>query len=288
MLRRNSRARGMAEGEREQLAGFIAGAIRIRFDVSAEQFAERLIALATAAGVSPWDHAQRVVLDDLYLATACAAGQSAAWRECEALHFPFIRTFARRFLPDALARDLADQIIADLWQRRKIGSYAGRSTLRTWLGAVVAHSALNMQKTSLACVTPGGETFREYARRHSAPDSRPSPEEEQAERMLADLIVHVIERLNPEEKLLLQMHYEQGLTLEQMEAPLGASKATLSRRLKRIREHVKARIDELAERTHGTPLRVLRERLALDRLEFDLSAVLRVGLPVEERGRDSV
>lgn len=288
MLRRGPHAEH-ADDEPGRLTGLIAERIRIRFGVSAAQFAARVIELAGPAGVPAIDYVERLALDDLYLATACASGDLDAWRECEAAQFPFIRTFARRFLPDAPAQDLADQVIADLWQRGKIGRYAGRSTLRTWLGAVVAHAAINARKTWQPGVPSDSDAFREYARRNSAMAmTRPSPEDADAGRVLADLIGRVIEGLDPEEKLLLQLHYEQGLTLDQMGPPLRSSKATLSRRLKRIREQVKTRIDELARRTHGISADVLRERLALDRLEIDLSVVLRNGLPVEGKGRDGV
>jgi len=288
MLRRRSGA-ASPEEELERVTAFVAGRIRIRFTVSPAQLAARIVELAAAAGATPWDQANRVVLDDLYMATACAAGDIAAWGECEAAHFPFIRTFARRFLPDAAAQDLADQVIADLWQRGKIGRYEGRSTLRTWLGAVVAHAAINARKTWQPGVTPDTSSYREYARRTSdAAVTQPAPEEAHAGRALADLIVRAIEGLNADEKLLLQMHYEQGLTLDEMEVPLGSSKATLSRRLKRIREQLMVRIDELAERKHGTSVTALRDRVSLDRLEFDLSVLLRVGVPVEGKGPDRV
>lgn len=86
----------------------------------------------------------RLSLDDLYLATACARGDDKAWKECAERYFGFIRDFARRYLPKVEAAELADQVIVDLWERGKMGRYEGRSSLKTWLGAVVAHAALNV------------------------------------------------------------------------------------------------------------------------------------------------
>src|SRR5207244_7955291 len=42
----------------------------------------------------------------------------------------------------------AAELIADLWQHRKIERYEGRSSLRTWLATVVAHAAVNAGKAA--------------------------------------------------------------------------------------------------------------------------------------------
>jgi RNA polymerase sigma factor (sigma-70 family) len=227
-----------------------------------------------------------VALEDLYLATACAAGDDDAWAECERLHFGFIRSFARRFLPDAAARDLADQVIADLWQRGKIGSYAGRSALRTWIGTVVTHTAINARKVAhpIIALDPA-EFHRNTLRQEAHSSASPDPEDTDATRILSDLVSRAVAALPAEEKLLLQLHYEEGLTLEQMEVAVHASKATLSRRLKRTREGLKRALDELATGTYGASAETIRHRLSLDRVELDLSRLL---APVKGGGRDGV
>jgi hypothetical protein len=59
-----------------------------------------------------------------------------------------------------------------------------------------------------------------------------------------------------------------------MEGPLRMSKATLSRRLKRVREQLRDSVDRLARGSFGVSADALRDRLELDRLEFDLAALL--------------
>ena len=276
-------------GDVQPLDALIRSRVSVRFSVTAEQFGERIAELAQAAGAGVLDHAQRLALDDLYLATACAEGDGDAWAECERLHFGFIRRFAHRFLPDAAARDLADQTIADLWQRRKIANFAARSSLRTWIGAVVAHAAINVKKAPHPVIALDPVQLRETGQRHDAESAaRAAPDDRDAARLLSDLVSRAVASLPAEDKLLLQLHYEQGLTLQEMERAVGSSKATLSRRLKRVREEVKTRIDQMAETTLDTSAAALRERLTLDRLEFDLSASLRIGVPVEKKEPDSV
>ena len=188
------------------MLSIIAAQVRLRFGVTGEQLADRTIGLARAAHRSAEEFIPRLHLDDLYLAAACAEGDDRAWAECERAHFAFIRDFARRFLPDAAARDLADQVIADLWQRRKIGRYEGRSTLRTWLGTVVANAAINAGRTRRTFVPIEAD----------ADDSRTStsrgsvvadPAQLESERALASIVAESVAALPAEEKLLVQLYY---------------------------------------------------------------------------------
>ena len=128
----------------------VARQVRARFEVDLHVFSTRVqeIAERRQASVSVEAFIGSLCLDDLYLATACAAGDEPAWNEFGARFFAFIRDFARRVIRDPAASDVADAVIADLWQRKKLARYEGRSTLRTWLGAIVAHAAINAAKQS--------------------------------------------------------------------------------------------------------------------------------------------
>lgn len=261
-------------GGQDRVRAEIAGSVRVRFALSAEQLAERVIALARAAGVPPVDFARRLLLDDLYLATACAEGDERAWAECEAVHFAFIREFAQRFLSDVAARDLADQVIADLWQRRKIARYEGRSTLRTWLGALVAHAAINAgrsTRTFLPLDSPASADAASVAGRGEAVD----PARLESARALRTIVTQSVDALPANDKLLLQLYYEQGLTLDVMELATRLSRATLSRRLSAIRARLRADIDDRARREVGSTAEALRRDAEPEALELDLSQVLR-------------
>jgi RNA polymerase sigma-70 factor (ECF subfamily) len=249
--------------------------VRVRFALDAAGFADRLLELARAACPGPepplHEHVRRLSLDDLYLATACSLGDERAWEELAGRHLGFIRDFALRFLGEAEAQDLASQVVADLWQRRKIGRFEGRSTLRTWLGAVVAHAALNALKSRRRAGPvdsdrlPGG-----------APSEPASvePATREAGALLAQLAGEAIGSLPAAEKVLLRLYYEQGLTLDQIAVALRASKTALSRRLSRIRSGLRGAVESLARRSAGTSADALRAGIDLGRLDLDLGALL--------------
>lgn len=235
--------------------------VRLRFALDLAAFESRVHeALDSGARLD------RLALDDLYLATACAAGEESAWEELSRKHFPFIHEFSRRCARrDPPAGDVAERVIADLWQRGKIRQFAGRSTLRTWLGTVVAHTASNALEAQSRIVP------LERARDRAAEPEGEGPDR----RTLARIAAEALRKLPAEARLLLLLYYEQGSTLDEIGALLRTSKASLSRRLASIRARLRA--DILSRASAGT------EGRDFTRLEIDLADLLAVP-ETEEKG----
>jgi RNA polymerase sigma-70 factor (ECF subfamily) len=255
-----------------ELLARISRAVRIRFSLSAAEFSDRVESLAGAHAANTGrpieEHFARLSLDDLYLATACVRGEERAWQELSATHADFMREFARRFLSGSEAREVADEVLADLWERGKLAQYEGRSTLRTWLGTVIAHAALNSRKARSRFVP------LDEARERAQPAVRIEPADQQASDLLRDLLATALRELPAENRLLLQLYYEQGLTLDELSVTLRASSASLSRRLKRTREGLRAAVDDLTRRQAGASADAIRDGLDLARIEIDLSRLL--------------
>jgi RNA polymerase sigma factor (sigma-70 family) len=197
-----------------------------------------------------------------------------------------MRDFAARFLPRDAGRDVTDRVIADLWQRGKLARYGGRSTLRTWLGAVTAHAALNSAKSQ------GRSHGSGTAPRHHAEATRSTagagPEQKEAATMLSELLAEAVAALDDEDRLLLLFHYEQELSLDRIADLLHTSKATLSRRLKRIREDMRQTLERRARDRYGSSTADVRRALNLSDVEFDLSRLLKSPGPVKGSGGDAV
>lgn len=261
---------------KERLLDLIARRVRPRLALSADAFADHIIDSWRCAGGPPealLAHAERLSLDDLYLATACARGEEEAWEECARRHFAFIRDFARRYLRDPQARDVADEVIADLWRRGKIGRFDGRSTLRTWLGAVVAHAALNALKASRRRVPLDSDEFQSW-RGLNEPRDAPRPAEEESRAVLRQVVSEALRAMPSEGRLLLLLHYEQGLSLDQMSLVIGASKSTMSRRLKSVCNELRAAVEALARARFGASTDALRAGVDLGDLDLDLRALV--------------
>lgn len=218
--------------------------------------------------------------EDLALTRACAAGDDTAWRELERRHFPYVRAFAQRFgLPEHLAEEVAMQVIGDLWRRETIARYEGRSALRTWLGALVTNAALTARVRMRA-----REGREQLAAVHS--HGSPPAEDAELEAALGETTTAALGRLDPRARLLVLLHYEQRLTLEEIGRMEGASKATMSRRLHAIRAGLREEIDR-GLTARGVTWEEIRPDVDLARLDLRLGELLartRAAEPPAEAG----
>ncbi len=201
---------------------------------------------------------------DLELARACARGEESAWEEFGRRFFEVIRAFAARTLSGAAAGDLAAEVIADLWQRGKIARFEGRSTLKTWLAAVVAHAASNAasRQRRWAPLESSGEL-----------EDRDRPADDHVGRhRFSGLLVEAMAHLEAPDRLLLLLYYDQGLTFDEMGPVMRRSKAVLSRRLKRVTASLRADLEARSRDRYGVPARELAG--TLEAREIDLAALL--------------
>src|SRR5206468_3028178 len=84
--------------------------------------------------------------DDLVLASACAAGDDVAWERFIREYRPVLYRAADALDSTGRAREIADALYADLYGLKERGGerqslfryYHGRSSLATWLRAVLA------------------------------------------------------------------------------------------------------------------------------------------------------
>src|SRR5690349_22435112 len=77
--------------------------------------------------------------DDHELVSRLAAGDEEAFRELVRLHDSGLRRMARLWVADAVA----DDVVQDTWLVviRGIGSFQGRSSLKTWLYGILVNVA---------------------------------------------------------------------------------------------------------------------------------------------------
>lgn len=137
------------------------------FEVTSEAFAksvgDTLIRFRDAASdTPPTDDDGRAVLeklhvDDLFLALACASGNERAWWEFDQQYRSYIESIAKYLSKtDVDAYDVTDIVYTELYGTRvvdgarvsKFATYSGRGSLRGWLRTVIWHSLVDLHRTS--------------------------------------------------------------------------------------------------------------------------------------------
>ena len=193
-------------------------------------------------------HLSSLHLEDLALACACAAGDDEAWEHFVREYRPLLYRAADAIDPSGGARDLADALYADLFGLRHEGGdrrslfryFHGRSSLLTWLRAVLAQRHVDRQRTSRKLdALPGDDAPDAIA----APALSPDPDRERYVELTRVVLGRVVARLAPQDRLRLACYYGQQLTLAQTGALLGEHEATASRGLARTRREIRSAVE---------------------------------------------
>ena len=182
-------------------------------------------------------------VEDLALARACMLGRESAWEHFIREHRPVLYRAADAIDPSGGARELADSLYADLYgvtetegSRRSLFRYFhGRSSLATWLRAVLAQRRVDVVRSrrrtealpeidSEALAVAGGQ---------------PEPDRRRLVALVQDALGTAIDRLPPKDRLRLRSYYVMELTLAQIGKVAGEHEATVSRHLTRTRRQLR-------------------------------------------------
>jgi RNA polymerase sigma-70 factor (ECF subfamily) len=211
--------------------------------------------------------------DDLCLIVACERGDQAAWSDLVARFGATVRSAARQASSNEdTAEDLAQSIWAELHGLRvredgrpagKIAYYSGRGSLGGWLRAVVGQLAIDQHRRQSRLVqTEEDSDFDRLARdsqrgeeAFSATSAAPDPERALAEQRAASdveaALARAVNELDAEDRLLVKLYYFDGLRLREAGAVLGVHEATASRRLTRVHNDVRSRVESILMKEHG-------------------------------------
>ena len=181
---------------------------------------------------------------DVQLARLCAAGDERAWE-----------TFVRQYRPllyraaDALdrtggAREVADSLYAELYGIKDAGGarqslfryYQGRSSLATWLRAVLAQRYVDRVR-----VQRRTEPLPEETDGTAAPPA--DPDRDRYVALVRTALARAVSRLDPRDRLRLASYYVQELTLAEIGRLLRESEASASRHLARTRRDIRADVE---------------------------------------------
>ena len=205
---------------------------------------------------------------DLELAERCAAGDPAAWDRFVREYRPVLYRAADALDRHGVAREVADSLYAELFGVRRSGDgegeprslfryFQGRSSLATWLRAVLAQRYVDRLRSSRRL-----EQLREHeddssagarlsARAIAAAPSEPDLERSRYTALVASVLARVVSALQPRDRLRLSAYYVQGLTLAQVGRLLQEHEATVSRQLARTRRTIRTDVERALREDGG-------------------------------------
>jgi RNA polymerase sigma-70 factor, ECF subfamily len=238
-----------------------AGAARWR--VSADRFGDALAASASRAFAdresSPRDlerYLRDLHLDDLALACACADGDEDAWEHFVEKQRPALYRAADAIDPAGGARDLADSLYADLYgiddrgggRRSLLRHFHGRSSLATWLRAVLAQRHVDRVRSERRIDPLPDE---ESPGALSTPAIGVDPDRPRYLALMHQAMSRAIVALDARDRLRLACYYGQELTLAQTGRLLGEHEATVSRHLARTRRTIRTLVEQALREDAG-------------------------------------
>jgi RNA polymerase sigma-70 factor (ECF subfamily) len=182
---------------------------------------------------------------DLELARLCATGDEHAWERFIREYRPLLYRAADALDRTGGAREIADSLYADLYgvkdggrQRQSLFQYfQGRSSLATWLRAVLAQRFVDRLRVQRRLEPLPDE---EVAARDAVP---PDPDRARYVALVRHALGCAAGRLTARDRLRLGCYYVQELTLAQTGRLLKEHEATVSRQLARTRRAIRDEVE---------------------------------------------
>ena len=172
---------------------------------------------------------------DTALIARIARGDQAAMRALFARHQAPVYRWLRRIVHDeALAEDLLSEVFLDVW--RHAASFAGRSTVSTWLLAIARHKALS------SCRRRQDEQLDDELS-ESICDPADDPETVLNARDRGERLSHALRCLSQAHRAVIDLVYYHGKSVNEVAAVLGVPPGTVKTRMFHARRKLAASVN---------------------------------------------
>jgi RNA polymerase sigma factor (sigma-70 family) len=248
------------DGQSSLLECFYAQSQAARWGVPRERFAATLERSAKKALT-----ARAVTPEELQEYLGCAEGGEAAWEHFFTQYRAYLRAAAAAILRcnagSAEACDLADSLFSELYglaggkgaERSLFRYFHGRSSLKTWLRAVLAQRHIDSLRA--------GRRFEELGEDDTG-DGRPEmrlgreteprdPHRQRYVRSFTWALQTALERLEAQEKERLRLYYAEEKTLAEIGRLLGEHESSVSRHLDHARRDLRRAVEDLLRNGTG-------------------------------------
>ena len=234
------------------------GLSRERFAASLERSAEKRLASGNLAPEKLDEYLSALHLEDLALAAACMENCEPAWEDFVRAYRPYLRAAAAAVLrcssasPEAC--ELADSLFAELYgladgarrERSLFRYFHGRSSLKTWLRAVLAQRHIDAIRAGRRFESIEDDDAKPSANKiPKAASVQPSdPYRERYVSLFISALQAALTALDPRDEQRLRLYYAKEQTLAEIGRQLAEHESSVSRNLDRIRLALRHAVEE--------------------------------------------
>jgi RNA polymerase sigma factor (sigma-70 family) len=203
------------------------------------------------------EYLQTLHVEDLVLATACLHGSEAGWEYFMQGYRGYLRSAAGAIMKGSRAggdaQELADSLFAELFgladgkrgERSLFRYFHGRSSLKTWLRAILAQRHVDKIRESKRWeeldTSDGGEAFalRPETNSHAPAD----PHRGTYTTRFSEALKACLGELEARDRKRLELYYAREITLAEIGREFGEHESSVSRNLERIRRELRAKLE---------------------------------------------
>jgi RNA polymerase sigma-70 factor (ECF subfamily) len=238
----------------------------------------RALATSVADATDAVAAIREIVIEDLYLAQACATGAAAALAAFEgACHGPVVGALRRMGLAADAIEEIIQHVRAKLFVATdappKIAMYSGRAPLASWVRTIATRAAVDRLRANEPATADDDALVQ-------LPDTSDTPElahfREQYRAEFKDAFEEALATLDVRERNVLRHHFVDGLTTEEIGALYGVHKTTAFRWLESARVALSKRTrSNFCQRVKVVPTELDSIlRLVQSQIDLSLSRVL--------------
>jgi len=240
------------------------GLSRERFAATLERSAAKRLISGNLAPEKLEEYLAALHLEDLALAAACMEDREPAWEYFVSAYRPYLRAAAAAVLrcssASPEASDLADSLFAELYgladgtcgERSLFRYFHGRSSLKTWLRAVLAQRHIDAIRAGRRFESLDDDEKSTAQKIPQAISVEPAdPHRDRYSTLFVRALEAAIAALDSRDEQRLRLYYAQEQTLAQIGEQLAEHESSVSRHLDRIRLVLRRAVEETLRK--GSP-----------------------------------
>jgi RNA polymerase sigma-70 factor (ECF subfamily) len=201
------------------------------------------------------DFLKRLRWQELYLTTACAQKDGAAWECFQARYLPMLKKAAMSVAKNAMqAHEICSTVLSNLFlpsaatedSEPKISQYDGIGSLEGWLRIILSRMVIDQHRAARRQISLD-ELDAEPATPPTLPGSAQLVEQDErkkAVKLFEEAFCTAINQLETQEKLVLRLYFLENVKMKQIGILIKAHESTACRLLEKVKKQLRLQVEK--------------------------------------------